>query len=150
LPVYLESASRWIIGYQYFGGITKWANAPNSETHSPVKMSQAKPYWTLASDALIKISAAGKWAGKLVATNDYYYFEYGNIPPHHTGDTNSPQGGNQVFCDGSVQWINLEKMHKFTQYESGLGPNAQCYFYQDPVDFSANLKDILPYLAATP
>jgi prepilin-type N-terminal cleavage/methylation domain-containing protein len=144
--------SQRIIGYQYFGGVTKWNNSPSGETHSPVKISQAKPYWTLAGDAFIKTGAMGKWVGKVVETqtNAWYYPEFGKIPPHHTGDTDNPQGGNQVFCDGSVQWIKLVRMHRFMSFSTGVSISdlnqVSSYFYQDPSDFSQSLLDSLVIL----
>jgi prepilin-type N-terminal cleavage/methylation domain-containing protein len=56
---------QWIIGYQYYGGITQWtpggANNIVSGTHSPVKLTQSQPYWCLAADLVAKIN--GTWGG---------------------------------------------------------------------------------------
>jgi prepilin-type N-terminal cleavage/methylation domain-containing protein len=148
LPV-KSGTTLWYIGYQYFGGITTWSPPiiDSIPSRSPVKMSQAKPYWTLAADSLLKTS--GRWAGQVVTSGDPFYFEYSNIPSHHTTDANIPQGGNQVFCDGSVQWIDLEKTYRLTSFAGAIG-TVDCYFYQDPVDFSSHLRALLPILAATP
>jgi prepilin-type N-terminal cleavage/methylation domain-containing protein len=148
LPVPSEAGgSYWVIGYQYFGGITTWSSSPSGSSRSPIKMSQAKPYWTLAGDTLLKIGS--HWAGQMVSPGDPWYFEYSNIPSHRTTDASIPQGGNQVFCDGSVQWIDLEKMYRFISYPGALGPTV-CCFYQDPVDFDPALRARLPLLVVTP
>ena len=136
LPVYEPGVSppQWTIGYQYYGGLTNWSIAAygNFPSRSPVKLSQAKPYWALASDAMIKANQT-TWASDYLATNDARYFVYGNIPPHGKAG-NSAQGGNEGFCDGSVQWINWEKMYGLTGW-GGYLVYATCYWYQDPRDF---------------
>lgn len=148
LPAFESAVPQWVIGYQYFGGLTSWA-APtgNYPSRSPVKLSQAQPYWTLAADPLTKINTS--WAGQAVSPIDARYFIYTNMPPHRTPGTYTPQGGNQVFADGSVQWIDLEKMYRLTGWNGAYG-QTWCHFYQDPVDFSAALKSALPSLAAQP
>ena len=148
LPAFESAVPQWVIGYQYFGGLTTWAAATgNYPARSPVKLSQAQPYWTLAADPLIKIG--NTWAGQVVSPIDVRYYVYTNMPPHRTPGTFTPQGGNQVFADGSVQWIDLEKMHRLTGWNGAFG-QIWSHFYQDPVDFSAALKSALPSLAAQP
>ncbi len=150
LPVYEPGAvpPQWTIGYQYYGGLTNWYTLyGNFPSRSPVKLSQARPYWALASDAMIKANNTF-WASDYVTTNDPRYYVYGNIPPHATAGK-SAQGGNEVFCDGSVQWINWEKMYRLTGWNGYLG-YATCYWYQDPRDFDPALKALLPTLGAFP
>lgn len=150
LPLYEASAlpPQWVIGYQYFGGLTTW-NSPfgTFPARSPIKLSQAKPYWTLASDPMIKIGSF--WASQAVSPMDPRYGVYTNIPPHWTTNGKVPQGGNQVFCDGSVQWIDLEKMYLLTGWAGAYG-SAYCAFYQDSKDFTAPLLSALPALSVTP
>jgi hypothetical protein len=88
----------------------------------------------------------GKWAG-IVSSGNPWNFEYNNIPSHPAG--NVAQGGNEVFCDGSVQWIDVEKMYGLTSYAGALG-NTICYWYQDPKDFPAAVQAILPALSPMP
>lgn len=148
LPVYEAAVPQWVIGYQYFGGLTTWTAATgNYPARSPVKMSQAMPYWTLAADALIKLG--NTWAGQAVPATDIRYYAYTNMPPHRTPGTYTPQGGNQVFADGSVHWIDLERMYRLTGWNGAFG-QIWSHLYQAPVDFSAALKSALPNLAAQP
>ena len=63
-----QTFSQWVIGYQYFGGITNWVNPSFPDTgiasRSPVTLSQAKPNWCLAADAVMKVD--GRWGGNEV------------------------------------------------------------------------------------
>ena len=149
LPAYEPTATppQWVIGYQYYGGLTNWYISAYGyiASRSPAKLSQAQPYWALASDAMIKVNQT-IWASDYLATNDARYYVYANIPPHGKAG-NSAQGGNEVFCDGSVQWINWEKMYGLTGWLGYLG-NTTCYWYQDPRDFTPTLKLLLPSIAA--
>lgn len=140
LPFYDPAFDQWTIGYQYFGGISIWKNPSGNFTgRSPIRLSLSKPYWTLAADAVIKIN--GVWGGNGTTAT------YTNLPPHHTGDSFVPQGGNQVFMDGSAQWIQFEKMYFLHSWSV---TSRTCYFYQDPKDFDASLRGFLPGLQATP
>src|SRR5688572_1150342 len=50
-PVFEPAYNQWVIGYQYFGGVTNWMNPQvNVKGYSPIKLSTAKPHWTLAAD----------------------------------------------------------------------------------------------------
>ena len=65
LPVYEPEYQQWVIGYQYFGGITNWINpAGTFASLSPVKLGLSRPTWTLAADTVMRIQ--GKWGGPLV------------------------------------------------------------------------------------
>jgi type II secretory pathway pseudopilin PulG len=126
---------QWIIGYQYFGGIDIWT--PNGSiggvpgTHSPVKLTQSKPYWCLAADLVAKIN--GTWGGSPsgitapVITTAYQY-----IPPHREGTNAVPTGGNEVFADGSASWCRVQTMHNFTSWTS----QNEMWFYQSTADIT--------------
>ncbi len=135
----LMAGSQLIIGYQYYGGITNWINtAGDYPSHSPIKLSQSKPYWMLAADVVAQPDGIN-WhgPGDPGATNGWAY-----LPAHHTADTMVPQGGNEVFCDGSVQWIDLHKMymlHTWADPSTG-GPMRNLYFYQDLTDYPQLLR----------
>ncbi|HTR41653.1 MAG TPA: prepilin-type N-terminal cleavage/methylation domain-containing protein [Pseudomonadales bacterium] len=129
---------QWIIGYQYFGGITQWT--PNgstsgtliSGTHSPVKLnSQTKPYWCLAADLMAKIS--GSWGGsETLVTAPTIVKSYKSWPPHKRSHATYMDGGTEVFVDGSASWQKVETMHNFTSWTSG----NQMWFYQRMDDFT--------------
>jgi prepilin-type N-terminal cleavage/methylation domain-containing protein len=128
-PVYEAAFGQWVIGFQYFGGITNWMN-PSSpggigRSYSPVKLSASQPYWTLAADAVMKINNA--WG-----TDDRDIFT--GVPPHK-GKGNRPTGGNQVFVDGSARWVRAQEMSFFHSWD-GAGGTRAAYFYQDPRDFT--------------
>src|SRR5215468_1330698 len=48
LPIFEPSFTpgQWVLGYQYFGGITTWANpAGTFKSASPIKLSLSRPVW---------------------------------------------------------------------------------------------------------
>lgn len=150
LPIYEDTTAeggiethQWILGYQYFGGITNWVNPSFPDgipSRSPVQLGQSKPTWCLAADAVMK---AGQWG----AESTYHPgppFE--NMPPHGKTRLEAPPGGNELFADGSAQWIKYEQMYFLTTWKSGLD-TRQGFFYQDPGDFDPALIPELPNLA---
>jgi len=144
LPEYEPgSLNQFDLGYQYFGGagFKKWVNTAGSFTgHSPSKLSQAKPYWVMGADCVMKIN--GTWGGQDTSRN-----LYANMPSHK-GSGNLPAGGNQVFCDGHVEWIKAQSMYFFTTWvQDGT---RICYFYQDPQDFDPTLRAVLQFLSYKP
>jgi len=149
LPVYediprLRITPNWTIGYQYFGGIKTWMNPsfPNGiPSRSPVKLTQAKPTWCLAADAVIKVG--GAW-GKNYADRPV---PWSNLPPHRGSKGLVPAGGNQLFADGSGRWIPFKDMHYLTTWQPDFS-QRQCFFYQDPADFDPALVAALPGLSA--
>ncbi len=140
--------NQWIIGYEYFGGMTNWYPGIGGNTttpvpgggHSPVKLGSAKSYWALAADANIKIGS--QWAGQATLGKARHWV-YASIPPHPKGS--QPDGGNEVFCDGSANWCNFNTMVHFTCWAGEYG-TTYVYWYQRPDDFGATLKAELPYL----
>ena len=83
---------QWVIGYQYYGGFTEWS-PPTGKivgTHSPVKLTQAMPYWCLAADLVAKIN--GSWGG--VDTDLPLQAQQGCtfLPQHRQGNKKYPQG----------------------------------------------------------
>lgn len=139
-PVYEPAFTQWVIGYQYFGGITNWSNpAGNFPSRSPVKLASAKPTWTLAADAVMKI---GQWG-----FDDRDLFS--GIPPHRNRSSTLPAGGNQVFVDGSASWIKAQTMY-FLHSWSPSGGDRIAYFYQDDSDFVPTLRAQLPQLRFRP
>ncbi len=137
-PNFSTAYNEWNIGYQYLGGVTNWHNQlgdfPNL---SPVKLANSKPYWCLAAEANVKVGpVSGAW-GQLDGVNDECY---ANLPAHRRSGASIPAGGNEVFCDGSGQWIKIELMRDLTSWNTAT---RQCYFYQDSQDFPALLQQRL-------
>jgi len=127
-----STVSQWTIGYQYFGGVKNWYNHQGQmPSRSPVKLGQAKAGWALAADCIVYVSPGG-WSptGK---------------PVHKRAGAGFPDGGNQLYCDGSANWVKSEKMYEIT----GWGNTAYWwYFYQD--DLSSIPASMLPALKFTP
>jgi prepilin-type N-terminal cleavage/methylation domain-containing protein len=141
LPVYEPSFPQWVLGLLYYGGITNWQNpAGTFPSHSPVKLTTAKPYWVLASDALMKVN--GKWGGQETGRE----LVYSNMPQHRNGNSVGPEGGQELFADGSVHWYKFDRMYYFTTWNTGT---RDAFFYQDSADFEPNLLNQLPNLKAT-
>jgi len=143
LPTYWGS-SQMYIGYSYFGGMSVWTESPTGKGYSPVKLSNAKPFWALGADTLMKVG--NQWAGPLSKTlnGGQYEFEYGNIPPHPINGAN-PAGGNEVFADGSANWCKFNDMYRFNNYASAIG-SLDAYWYQDIQDFDTAFINRLPSL----
>jgi prepilin-type N-terminal cleavage/methylation domain-containing protein len=131
LPNFNTTYNQWNIGYQYFGGITTWINPLGQFTDlSPVKLAKSKPHWALAADAVVEVETG--WGGT-TGTDPALYV---NLPPHRSAGAPFPAGGNQVFADGSGQWIKVDKMRFLTTWDTS---NRKCYFYQNPTDFPTAL-----------
>jgi prepilin-type N-terminal cleavage/methylation domain-containing protein len=143
LPFLDTGNDQYIVGYEYMGGMTAWANVPGRTAHSPVKLTSSKPYWALAADLNVKI-VGSEWAGKLAPFGGANYIEYGVVPPHP--DKNGlPTGGNEVFADGSGKWCKFSTMYRFNNYPGALG-STDLWWYQEPGDFDAALMAQLPTL----
>lgn len=139
-PFFEAAFDQWIIGYQYFGGITNWMNQFGTfEGRSPVKIAASKPTWMLANDAIMKVN--GTWGG--LERNNIYT----EMPQHRGGRGMVPIGGNELFIDGSARWVKFESMWFL---HSWGGVNRLSYFYQDESDFDPNLKRFLAQLKAKP
>jgi prepilin-type N-terminal cleavage/methylation domain-containing protein len=137
-PTYEKDYDQWIIGYQYYGGISTWINpAGTFPSRSPVKLGLSQPGWTLAADAVMKID--GAWGGKKGTSRDSAYKD---MPPHRFSNGN-PEGGNQVFVDGSAQWIKFQRMYFLHSWDTAA---RDSYMYQQDVD--PKLEPKLPQLAA--
>jgi prepilin-type N-terminal cleavage/methylation domain-containing protein len=137
LPAYEGFATppQWDIGYSYFGGLTNWATSLGAfSSHSPVKLSNSRPYWVLAADAVIKIGAV--WADQAVSRTDPRYYVYANCPPHKKG--NDAAGGNEAFADGSAAWRRFDSWYRFTSWNGEYGQTF-VYWSQEPTDFDSTL-----------
>jgi prepilin-type N-terminal cleavage/methylation domain-containing protein len=131
-PVYESAFNQWVIGYQYFGGITNWVNPAGSyPSSSPIKFATAKPYWTLAADLILR-AGSDPW-GTFSDSRDSDIFT--GVPPHRKSGTLLPAGANQVFADGSARWVKAQQLRFLHSWSA----DRRCYFYQDPTDLPANL-----------
>jgi hypothetical protein len=123
-PIYEPQFDQWVIGYQYFGGIQYWNNPLGFyPSRSPVKLANSQPHWVLAADMVMKNE--GAWGGNARGIFD-------RVPPHTSGSSKIPVGGNQVYVDGSAEWIRAQKM--FFLHSWDLGGRIS-YFYQRSDDF---------------
>jgi prepilin-type N-terminal cleavage/methylation domain-containing protein len=126
LPIYEAAYAQWVIGYQYFGGIKTWYNPQmpgGVPSRSPVKLSQSKPHWALAADAVMKVN--GSWGGQEPGRE----FVYANMPPHRI--KGRPEGGHQGYVDGSARWNKFETMFFFTSWRT---TDRIAFFQQDTTD----------------
>lgn len=128
-----------MIGYQYFGGIPTWMNpAGTFESRSPVKLSQAKPGWCLAADTMMKID--GVWGGGRDTA-------YEDMPQHSRRKGGPPEGGNQVFADGSCRWVRFKDT--FYLHTWAVNGTRIAYFYQADLG-ACDTPAIRSQLAARP
>ena len=136
-PVYEPpSLNQWVIGYQYFGGISDWINDLGriSPSYSPVKIGNSQPHWTLAADAVMRDGRNGAW-GVWTPGRDSDLFT--GIPPHRS-KSGAPVGANHVFIDGSARWIKAANLYRFHSWS----PSTRvCYFYQDSKGFQGLLAN---------
>lgn len=149
LPNFNATYNQWNVGYQYFGGDTNWENpvTPTMYGYSPVKLGTSKPWWCFAADAVMR--GANGW-GQPPVNNDSNPQCYVNMPQHHSGRSQFPDGGNESFVDGSACWEPISKMRFLTSWQSGApsaaigsGGDRCFYFYQDTRDFSGTSGKLL-------
>lgn len=132
-PYYEASELQWVIGYQYFGGITTWYGpAYTGPGFSPVKLGSARPHWALAADLVLRTDS-DPW-GVFSDSRDASIFK--GSPPHRNGNSPGPAGANEVFADGSGQWI---KQNQLRFLHSWFPDSRKCYFYQDNHDLPTAL-----------
>ncbi len=125
LPDLNPAVNQLTLGYMYFGGFTKWNNnvVPNVNAASVVKISAAKPSWMLAADLMMQMN--GVWsdpANPAPPSGD------SNLPAHKAKG-GSPEGGNEVFADGSARWIKAKEMMWLHTFNGAK--KRDFYFYQD-------------------
>ena len=126
-PRYNPGVNQWGLGYQYFGGITKWMNnvRPSIASASPVKTTSTKPTWMLASDFVIRFDV-GK--GMVWGDSTQVYPSGFESLPAHKAKNGLPAGGAELFADGSARWIKAQKMMFIHSWSPA---NREMYFYQE-------------------
>ena len=134
LPLFSTTYNQWDIGYQYFGGGTNWQNPIGvMASFSPINLNNSKPWWVIAADAVVECENG--WGQP---TTMYDVQAYSDLPPHRMGALATfPAGGNEVFVDGSAQWIKINQMRLLTTWDL---TNRKWYFYQDSQDFTGTLQ----------
>jgi prepilin-type N-terminal cleavage/methylation domain-containing protein len=151
LPAYDAYYNQWGIGYQYFGGIKKWLNPAYPSgipSQSPIKLSQSKPRWVLAADAITKsVYPPG-------SPPTWSWFNDEGIVPHRRPKTGFPDGGQHLKVDSSVEWIKFERTLYLTTWSPGSaggswGNGRDCFFYQEDLG-SQFPQSILNLLRAKP
>jgi prepilin-type N-terminal cleavage/methylation domain-containing protein len=137
LPIYEPDFPQWVIGYQYFGGISEWINDYGRviPSYSPVKLASARPHWALAADPVMRDGLNGRW-GYWTPGRDTDLWK--GIPPHR-GRGGPPEGANHVFVDGSGQWIRARNLYRFHSWSPA---SRVCYFYQDPKDIKDPIQSV--------
>jgi prepilin-type N-terminal cleavage/methylation domain-containing protein len=120
-PQFEAQYPQWVIGYQYFGGIKTWKNPLGDfPSRSPIKSSLSQPGWVMAADANMKVD--GRWGGGRDTS-------FKNMPPHKSrGPVGLPEGGNQLYMDGSANWVKFEKMLFIHSWN--VGGSRDAYFFQ--------------------
>jgi prepilin-type N-terminal cleavage/methylation domain-containing protein len=133
-PMYDPVYQQYLIGYQYYGGITNWMNNLGSfPSSSPVKTTLAKPTWMLAADLVAQPDAV-TWSWPDDASG------WSSLPAHRDGAANVPAGGNEVFTDGSARWIKARGIMMFIHSWS---TTRVLYFYQDDLGALAPHQNLL-------
>jgi prepilin-type N-terminal cleavage/methylation domain-containing protein len=123
LPTYQPDQGQWLIGYQYFGGITYWYNTafPNgTPSYSPVKLGTSKPQWVLTADCLNRYIADG------LQSADWMVGDPGSVC-HPRPSTDYPDGSNEGMIDGSVTWYKIERTFQLTEFDASYEND---YVYQ--------------------
>jgi type II secretory pathway pseudopilin PulG len=125
---------QWVIGYQFYGGISQWTppSGTINGTHSPVKITESQPYWCLAADLVAKIN--GSWDGIDTDLPAAAQAACKFFPQHRSGSHKYPDGGNEVFMDGSAKFCKVETMYQFTTWGAG---SRQFWIYQSLADMDA-------------
>lgn len=125
------SGAQYVIGYQYYGGITNWINNIASSGHasdSPVKTSASRPGWMLCADLVAEPNGLNNtwWDG---SGNP----GWSDLPAHRdSANRNNPAGANEVFIDGSARWIKAYGKMNF--FHSWGGIDRPLFFYQEDLD----------------
>jgi prepilin-type N-terminal cleavage/methylation domain-containing protein len=123
-----------VIGYQYYGGIINWNNQVNTQpSGSPIKTTTSNPLWMLCADLVAQPDGVNWSDPSADSTANASGWSF--LPAHKgiSGNGTTPPGGNEVFIDGSVQWIkasgNMKAWHTWADVGTG-GSARNLYFYQ--------------------
>ncbi|HEX5399113.1 MAG TPA: prepilin-type N-terminal cleavage/methylation domain-containing protein [Verrucomicrobiae bacterium] len=130
---------RWIIGYQWYGGVTTWhmnvgGTIKDVPSASPIKTTASKAGWMLAADLVVNLATPPNhdWGNPSEPASS----GWGNLPAHKSHGV--PAGGNEVFVDGSVGWFDARDMYNVYSYAGSGGR----YFYFTQNDWGAQSGQI--------
>ena len=121
------NSGQWTLGYMYFGGMHTWVNnirPAGVPSASPVKSGTAKPSWMLAADLTMRFGGAWSDSSAVPPSGD------SNLPAHK-GSAGKPDGGNQVFIDGSARWIKAKDMMLLHQFSGAKF--REFFWYQEDI-----------------
>jgi prepilin-type N-terminal cleavage/methylation domain-containing protein len=125
----------FIIGYQYFGGITRWHALPGAAAPidglSPVVLDDMTSDKTMVACSTMKERPFLEW-GEITGTGPRQGGMYVGAPSHGLNSSREPNGGNHVFADGSGRWVDFGEMFQLQSW-SGARPNW--YFQEDLGDY---------------
>ena len=140
LAAFNPGSGQWTLGYQYYGGISTWYNSLRPSgvpARSPIKAGTAKPTWMLAADFVIKFD--GIWGNNSANPPPS---GFSNLPAHRS-KSGLPEGGNELFADGSSHWVKAKDMYFLHSWNVGA---RELYFYQEDLGdltaYQAGLKKI--------
>lgn len=133
--------NQWTLGYAYFCGITTWANNVGSfPSRSPVKLGTSNPAWVIAADFVCYWQSDYGLGWVWSDPNEKSPSGFSNLPAHKT-HSGLPAGGNELFADGSVSWINAKQMYFIHSWSPG---SREIFFWQSDLGTmnAANLTTI--------
>jgi prepilin-type N-terminal cleavage/methylation domain-containing protein len=129
------SGTQYVIGYQYYGGITNWINnmtgSQGYTSASPIKTTTSKPSWMLCADLVAQPDGVDWFEPGANVFGSQSGWSY--LPAHVDHGAQFPAGGNEVFIDGSARWYKTQGVMMFL-HSWGSATDAQprnLYFYQD-------------------
>jgi prepilin-type N-terminal cleavage/methylation domain-containing protein len=141
LPDFNPGSGQWTLGYQYYGGITNWVNdVANVKSCSPVKLGNSKPTWMLAADFVIWYTEGnlGGWASR--PGTDDAPSGFSNLQAHKRTGSALPDGGNEVFVDGSARWVRSRDMFFIHSWNPG---GRHLFFWQQDLGQLEALRSFL-------
>jgi prepilin-type N-terminal cleavage/methylation domain-containing protein len=130
LPAFsAANGGTWAMGYQFYGGVATWYLNENGTiksvpSASPIKQSTSRATWMLAADLVINLATPPShlWGDAAQPPTSGWT----SLPAHKQGGL--PAGGNEVFADGSVQWVDARDMYGLYSYAGDGG--RYFYFWQ--------------------
>jgi len=120
------SGASYTIGYAYFGGVDNWFNSATPsgvKSSSPIKTTLSKPSWMLAADFVPRLVAQNSWTFPETPGSGFSM-----LPAHKAKGGSLPDGGNEVFIDGSARWVKAKEMFYIHTWNANT---CEIYFYQE-------------------